>query len=191
MATQSHRNFMTYEEFEALPREGMITMLLDGEYVVAPSPKPKHQRLIDRIYLELGNFIRTHPLGEVLLAPLDVVLSKEAARVIQPDIFFLGNEKLGRLGDAELIQGMPDLAIEVLSGDTNKYDRGKKLQYYAEYGVPELWHVHQKRPCIEIFRSTGPESLAKAQDAVPGDRLATPLLPGFELDVAALFQGLP
>ncbi len=37
MATQSHRKFMTYEEFEALPRYGRITMLLDGEYIVSPS----------------------------------------------------------------------------------------------------------------------------------------------------------
>ncbi len=191
MATQSHRKFMTYEEFEALPRHGMITMLLDGEYVVAPSPKRKHQILIGRIYLELGNFLKTHPLGDVYLAPLDVVLSKEAARVIQPDIFFIGKEKQDRLGDWEIVHGMPDLAIEVLSGPTNRYDKGKKLQYYSEYGIPELWHVSQQRPCIEIYRSAKPGGLVAVAEARPGDRLTTPLLPDFELDVEALYRDLP
>ncbi len=132
MATHSHPSFMSYEEFEALPREGMITMLLDGEYVVAPSPTKRHQVIIGRIHLEIGNFLRANRhLGEVLLAPLDVVLSKEARRVIQPDVFFIA--KANARDDAiPVIHGMPDLAIEVLSGDTNRWDKGKKLQYYGE-----------------------------------------------------------
>ncbi|MBM3268399.1 MAG: Uma2 family endonuclease [Candidatus Sericytochromatia bacterium] len=190
MATQSHRKFMTYEEFEALPREGMITMLLDGEYVVLVSPTKRHQRIIGRLHLRLGNFLEAHPeLGEVYLAPLDVVLSREARRVIQPDIFFISRERRDR-AEGTLIEGMPDLAIEVLSRDANRYDKGKKLQYYDEYDTSELWHVWQDKPKIEVFRRDAAGRLRLALEVGRADLLQTPLLPGFELDTAALYRDL-
>lgn len=190
MATRSHQRLMTYEEFAALPREGMITMLLDGEYIQLPSPVDRHQELLGRLYLRIGNFLEDHPLGRVLLAPLDVVLSKPRARVIQPDLIFIPKADTSRYENG-IIMGSPAFAIEVLSKDAKRYDLGKKLAYYNEYGTAELWHVHQGRPAIDVYRRDEQGSLVKALEVGPGDRLTTPFFPGFDLDVARLFADLP
>jgi len=190
MATQSHRRFMSYAEFEALPREGMITMLLDGEYVVLPSPKPRHQSLVGEIFGSIWGHLKAHPIGVVFPAPLDVVLSEEAARVIQPDVFVILTEHESRVEEAR-IKGLPDLAIEVLSRDANRYDKGKKLQYYDEYGIGELWHVDQYRPRVEVYRRDPAGRLTVARALGPGDTLETPLLPGFALTLDALYRERP
>ncbi|MBM3266943.1 MAG: Uma2 family endonuclease [Candidatus Sericytochromatia bacterium] len=190
MATQSHRSFMTYEEFAALPREGMITMLLDGEYIVAPSPVRRHQIILGRLHLELGLWLRAAGRGTLYLAPLDVVLSKAAARVIQPDIFYLTDDAPERWENGILL-GMPDLAIEILSKNMNRYDKGRKLEYYDEYGTRELWHVHQERPKVEVYRRDPAGRLGVAATLGGGDRLETPLLPGFSLELALLYAELP
>jgi Uma2 family endonuclease len=190
MATQSHRKFMSYEEFHALDRHGMITMLLDGEYIVAPSPVRRHQALDGRILFRLQTYLAANPAGEVYVAPLDVVLSKEAHRVIQPDVFFVAHDSPARWEEG-ILWGLPDLCVEVLSEDMNRYDKGKKFSYYDQYGARELWHVWQARPRIEVFRRDDAGRLLEVSDLGPGDRLATPLLPGFELDADALYADLP
>ncbi len=190
MATHSHRKFMTYEEFEALPREGMITMLLDGEYIVAPSPVRRHQELSARLFEAIRAYLRTSPIGEAYFAPLDVVLSKPAARVIQPDVFFVAAGPAERW-EKGILAGMPDLAIEILSRDMNRYDKGRKLEYYDEYGIRELWHVHQQRPRIEVYRHSLVGPLARVLDLGAGDHLVTDLLPGFELALDGLYADLP
>jgi hypothetical protein len=53
MATQPSRQFMTYQEFEDMPRYGMISELLDGEFFVV-SPLIRHQRIVMRLSLECG-----------------------------------------------------------------------------------------------------------------------------------------
>ena len=101
----------------------------------------------------------------------------------------MSSRRVGRVDEAR-VEGMPDLAIEVLSRDANRYDKGKKLQYYDEYDVNELWHVWQDKQRIEVFRRHSAGRLRPAFEAREGDKLQTPLVPGFELDVDALYRGL-
>ncbi|MBM3274304.1 MAG: Uma2 family endonuclease [Candidatus Sericytochromatia bacterium] len=193
MATQPSRKFMTYQEFEDMPRHGMISELLDGEFYVV-SPVLRHQRLVRKLLVALDAFLEGHPIAEVIPAPFDIVLSKEQARVIQPDLMILTTETHNRLErnrkyqEARLL-GMPYMAIEVLSGD-GRHDRGKKLQYYAENRVPELWHVWPDSTLVEVYRTEASGHFSKVTAAGPGAVVTTPLLPGFELEVDALYSSL-
>lgn len=47
---------------------------------------------------------------------------------------------------------MPDLVVEVLSPSTEATDRGKKLQTFARFGVPEYWIVDPRVAMIEVLR---------------------------------------
>src|SRR5262245_11960080 len=51
----------------------------------------------------------------------------------------------------EIIEGAPDLAVEVLSPSTAPVDRGKKSQIYAQAGVREYWIVDPDGRTIELF----------------------------------------
>jgi Uma2 family endonuclease len=76
---------------------------------------------------------------------------------------------------------VPDLCIEVLS--TNRaFDRLTKRVVFASCGVDELWLVE---PSGVVERWSG-QGLNEAE--LVEDELTTPLLPGFALDVRALFR---
>jgi Uma2 family endonuclease len=61
---------------------------------------------------------------------------------------------------------------------------------YAELGLAELWLVDTAADEVLVYRRSGPEAadfdVELEFDA--GESLTTPLIPGFILDVAALFD---
>jgi Uma2 family endonuclease len=75
---------------------------------------------------------------------------------------------------------VPELCVEVLSTDRT-HDRVTKRLLYAASDVREYWVVE---PSGLIERWSGP-GLAQAEEV--REILTTPLLPGFSLDLAALF----
>jgi Uma2 family endonuclease len=86
---------------------------------------------------------------------------------------------------------MPDLAVEVRSPSTWRYDVGAKKAGYERHGLPELWLVDTAAEAVLVFRRSDPAALAfdVALELVAGERLASPLLPGLGVDVAELFSG--
>ena len=78
------------------------------------------------------------------------------------------------------IERIPDLCIEVVS-TRRVYDRVTKRLAYAKAGVAEYWTVVQDLGFVE--RWTGPHLAVREKLR---ERLVTPLLPGFVLDVHAL-----
>jgi Uma2 family endonuclease len=70
------------------------------------------------------------------------LLHRPSGRV--PDIMFVTNEHLSRLKDTYL-DGPADLAVEVVSPDSEKRDRRDKLIEYAAAGIPEYWLIDAPR----------------------------------------------
>jgi len=64
----------------------------------------------------------------------------------------------------EPIRDAPDLVVEVLSPSTESTDRGRKLQTFARFGVPEYWIVDPRAPSVEVHRlaTTGYDLHSKA-----------------------------
>ena len=61
--------------------------LLNGELVMSPSSRERHQYILGRLFLRLGAFIYGRILGKVYCSPFDVVLSD--TEVVQPDLLFV------------------------------------------------------------------------------------------------------
>ena len=164
-------------DFLSLPETVDKVELIDGEVVVSPSPSVRHQLLLGEVYVALRAWASTAPTrASVFQCPLDVRFGED--RVLQPDALVILDTVAP---DAAMpLERIPELCVEVLSGD-RVYDRVTKRLIYAAAGVRELWIVEPSRV---VERWTG-EGLAAA-DEVTG-LLSTPLLPGFELDVAAMF----
>lgn len=158
--------------------------LLDGELILAPSPTTRHQRIMFRLAQAVNDFVAAHSLGEVFVAPCDVVLSDYD--VAQPDILFVSNERSGIVTEAN-VQGAPDLVVEVLSPGTAQYDRGYKRTLYGRYGVREYWLVDPEAEAVEVL-------IASSQGLLPhgaylrGHTLTSPLLEGLVLSVGQIFD---
>ena len=176
---------LTYEDYLLLPDDGLRHEIIDGEHYVNAAPASRHQSISLNLTLALGMHIRARSLGQFFYAPFDVVLSP--IDVVQPDLVFISNERLHLL-DAANLKGAPDLAIEILSPSSRRIDEGLKRKRYDLFGVTEYWIVDGELELVKIYRRTGPAFERVAEiDTETGGTIATPLLPGFAMDVAAVF----
>lgn len=157
--------------------------LLRGELFMVPGPNTTHQRITFRLARILGDFVEQRGLGEVFIAPYDVLLSQ--TNVLQPDIVFVSNEQRSIITEAN-IQGAPALVVEVISPSTASKDRESKREIYAESGVREYWLVDPDTCTISIMALHGKDFREVGEYSV-SDTLSSPSLPGLALDLASIF----
>ncbi len=176
---------LTYQDYLRIPEDGKRHEIIDGEHYVTPAPSFGHQRAVVQLIYLLQDFLVRNPLGLLLPAPFDVVLSKHD--VVQPDLLFVSNERAGVLNEKNA-RGAPDLAIEILSLSTRRVDQGVKRQRYERLGVEEYWIVDSQRRTVRIFRRAG-SAFGPPLDfaAEAGDVLTTPLLAGLRIQVSEIF----
>ena len=176
----------TYEDFLRFPDDGKRHEIIDGEHYVTAAPTIRHQRVSQRLFLDLGNHLRAHPhQGEAFYAPVDVVLSFHD--VVEPDLLVVTGDQSDVLTDKN-VQGAPALVVEVLSPSTRKRDEQIKRRAYERLGVREYWVVDPELDLIKVFRRSG-ERLPRVAElsAEEHDTLETPLLPGFAIRLERLF----
>ncbi len=132
-----------FEVFESLP-EGTLAQLINNQLVMSPAPSDTHQKVLMDISNRIYNYLEKNPIGVLRIAPYDVYLDRRNA--FQPDLIFISNEKHHLIKENGL-HGAPDIAIEILSPSTAKYDLDEKMQIYSSKGVQEYWLVdpHEKR----------------------------------------------
>ena len=180
------RSRLTADEFFALPGEQKHTQLIDGEIIVN-APSRRHQRILGYLLVRLVNFVEAHPgTGE---AGLEVDIPVDEFNVYVPDIWWTTPEHtLPR--EALRADGPPDLIAEIRSPGTWSKDKGIKKDRYEAAGLPELWLVDTEADTVIVFRRSRPacESFDVSFEVGGGDTLTTPLIPGFALDLTALFD---
>ncbi len=166
-----------------MPNDGKRREIVDGELLVTPSPNLSHQRISRNIEYALMEYLEQHPIGELLDAPMDVILSDYD--VLEPDLLFVLNEHRDILKD--WVRGAPDLVIEILSRTTAANDRGPKMKAYARFGVRQYWIVDPDRKTIEVYRLVE-AGYQLVQMFGEQETLTSSLLPGFSLLVGRLFE---
>jgi Uma2 family endonuclease len=177
---------LTYDDFLLFPDDGKRHELIDGEHYVTPSPNVSHQRVAGTLFGVIWTHLQSHPIGEVFMAPLDVVMSRHD--VVEPDILYVSNDRRAQILTTLNLQGAPDLAIEVTSKATRKRDETIKRRLY-ERGVSEYWVVDPEIAVVRVYRREGdrfarPRELSRES----GDVLTTPLLSGLEIPLQRIFE---
>ena len=140
---------MTTEEYLETPQTVLPQELAYGELRVADSPSVSHQRVVLELTLTLAPFVRQKRLGEMLIAPMDVILDFDRALVVQPDLLFVSEERRYILGDR--VFGAPDLVIEVLSPHTRIGRLEEHVAWFAQYGVRECWLINTEERNIAVL----------------------------------------
>jgi Uma2 family endonuclease len=179
---------LTYDDFLLFPDDGMRHELIDGEHYVTPSPNTKHQRVSGNLYWLIRQYLEAHPIGEMLFAPFDVVLSR--FDVVEPDLLYMSRERAAKVLTSKNTQGAPELVIEIASPGTRKRDETVKRRLYERMEVSEYWVVDPDVDTIRVYRLDGQryaQSLDLSLEA--GDVLTTSLLPGLELPLTGVFKG--
>jgi len=169
---------MTTDEYLATPETLLPRELAFGTLRVADAPLVPHQKAVGRLFLALHRHLEAHPIGEVWLSPLDVVLDADRALVVQPDLLVVLHERRAIVQDR--IYGAPDLMIEVLSPHPRVGRVHDRLEWFARGGVRECWLLHLCDDVLEIVRfEHGGVADRVRFDAA--QRIESRVLPGFDL----------
>lgn len=139
---------LTYKDYEALPADGRRYEIHEGELSVTPAPGTRHQRILGHLYHLLRPHVDSRGLGEVLLSPVDCILSDST--IVQPDLVYLDPTR-AHLVSARGIEGPPTLAIEILSPSTTNIDRSTKHQLYRRFEIPYYWIVDPEARTVEAY----------------------------------------
>ena len=178
------RVVLTYADYVALPNDGKRYEIHDGDLSVTPAPGRKHQHVVLRLAAALDAHVTAHGLGEIYIAPFDVILSEPT--IVQPDIIFVAADRSGTLSERG-VEGAPTLAIEILSPSTASIDRNTKLQLYARHGVPFYWIADYDLRVIDVHRLT-PDGYGTPLRFTGNQLLDLPPFPGLRLDPATLWR---
>ena len=172
----------TYEDLLYTPDDGKRYEVLEGDLIVSPSPRWKHQRVVSAL-VRILHRAEDAGFGVACTAPMDVVLSDHD--VVEPDLLFIAKEHLA-IVTAENVQGAPDLVVEVISEGSRRRDAITKRHIYERYGVRFYWLVDPEEETVRGFElkdgAYGEPVTLKA-----GQQLACTLFPGVGEDVGKLF----
>jgi Uma2 family endonuclease len=178
----------TYQDYCLLPDDGRRYEVIRGHLYVSPAPKIIHQRAARRLFRKLDDFVLDHDCGEVLFAPVDVLLPEDIASPVQPDIlFFRTGNRPG--ADAGNFQGVPDLIVEVFSPRTWRVDLNVKLPAYLDAGVPEAWFANPQQRTIVVYGlSEDGKAYVEISRGGDDDVVESRVLPGLRVAVSEVFQ---
>lgn len=168
--------------FLALP-EGTACQIITGELVMSPAPIPLHQMVILELSIQMSLFVKKEQTGRVFVSPIDVRLNERS--IFQPDILFISKEKAFLIGE-RMIEGPPDLVVEVLSPSSAYHDLRTKFRAYQQAGVQEYWIADPERRSVEVFASREGK-FQLHQEAEGEGTVQSVLLPGFSVDLASIF----
>jgi Uma2 family endonuclease len=183
-ATMKRANVrFNYHDYLQLPEDKRYE-ILDGELYVVPAPNTRHQRLVVRILEVLLHHATEKKLGEVFVAPYDVSLSDET--IVQPDILFVSNARLGIIGEAN-ISAPPDLVIEILSPSTRNKDLDIKRKIYAGFGVREYWIVDPEAETVDVL-VWSEQGYTSAGILGCSERLLSSVLPELDIRISLFFE---
>ena len=175
---------LTYDDLPQTQDDGSRYEIIGGELLVSPSPTTNHQRLVRTLVRIISDVVDKRELGEVLPGPVDVRLGVH--NVVVPDVLFVRSERL-KIVKSALIEGAPDLVVEVASPTTRGRDIVQKAAAYAEAGVREYWLPDPERREFRMLALV--DGIYRDVEPVEG-RYHSTVIDGLSVDPDELFANL-
>ena len=127
-----------------------------------------------------------HPRGAGVAFASGYKVRIRADRGVMPDVqFYRGG--LGPLPEEGLDRGAPDLAVEVVSPSSRRWDREVKLGWYASIRTPEYWIVDPTTRTLDRY-VLGTSGVLDLANHLEGNvRFAPNTFPGLEIELVQLW----
>lgn len=179
---------MTEAEFVAWADEDTNAEWVDGEVQYKMPSHEDHDELQRILAGAIDLLAKRRALGKVRGADFTVRLILAGGRVVrrEPDVFFVSKARQSLL-QPTLLEGAPDLVVEVVSPESQGRDYRQKYLEYEEVRVREYWIVNPIIEQVEVHQLDTKSKKFVPLDAVRG-KLTSKVLPGFVLKPATLFK---
>jgi Uma2 family endonuclease len=180
---------MTTEELVNLPNNGMERWLVAGELRERPMTdcNRSHSRTMIRVGKFLDNWLDEQPAprGQVLGGEAGVRLSRDPDTTVGVDVVYVSaNVVVHQTQESTLIDGVPTLALEILSPNDTIDEIREKIAVYQSAGVALIWILNPHDRTVTVYRSGAEPDAFNALEELSGE----PHLPGFRVPVARLFE---
>ena len=176
---------VTYEDLADVP-EHLVAEIVDGELFTSPRPASRHARAAGRLFVELVRRFEDGdggPGGWWIVFEPELHLKRD---VLVPDIAGWKKERMPAVPDVAWFDLAPDWVCEIVSVNTARLDRVRKLPRYARHGIPHAWIVDPVAKSAEIYRLEGEHwSLIETHEGVTAIR-AEPF-DGADINLGALW----
>jgi Uma2 family endonuclease len=140
---------MTEEEFETWCDEDIKAEYVDGEVIVHSPVSTRHSDAVLFLAGLMRIIVQQHDLGRVLGPEVQVRLRPGLRRV--PDLLFVAKKRADMI-QLTLIEGAPDLIVEIVSPDSVERDWREKYLEYQAAGVGEYWVVDLEYQRMAVYR---------------------------------------
>ena len=186
---------MTLEEFSALPDDGTERMLLDGVLweIGEETGVTRRNRFHSSCEVRIGKALAVW--AETIPAPRPEVVGGEAGFVLSEssdhsttvgiDVAVISAVLAdSEIGETSMYEGIPILAVEILSPYDTVRGIAAKVKKYRECGVPIVWIVDTDHRTVTEHRPGREPKLFNQSDTIA----AEPHLPGFACRVGEFFR---
>jgi Uma2 family endonuclease len=174
--------YMTSEELAEQPLDNKRTELVRGRLVVREPAKAEHGRIAAQMLIDIGIYLREHPIGTVYAAETGFTLARSPDTVRAPDVAYIRADRTPREPVIGFDEIAPDLVVEVLSpGDRARMVR-TKVAHWLQAGTLLVWVIDPRKRCAQVFRADGSAITLTGADTLDGENV----LPGFAVSVASI-----
>jgi Uma2 family endonuclease len=175
---------MTADELLAMPDDGFVYELINGELIKMSPPGHEHGLVTMNIAGPLYDYAKKKNLGQVYAAETGFLIEQNPDTVRAPDVAFVRRERIEKAGPVQGYWiGPPDLVVEVLSpSDTVRRVEGKVAQWLKS-GARTIWVVSPKMHAITVYRSLTEIVVLTENDTLDGGDV----VPGFQIPIAEIF----
>ena len=136
--------YYTFDDYQEW--EGRWELIEGVAYSMAPSPCPKHQKIVARICRELDiHLVCSRKECEIYISPIDWKISEST--VVQPDVALFCEDT-----EVQFFSKTPPLVVEVLSKATALKDVTTKKDLYEREGVLFYIIVEPHAETADIFK---------------------------------------
>jgi len=184
------KTLLSLEEFLALHDDGNKYELSQGELIVngggtatMPMASREHVDITWRIATILSEFVNELRLGRVYTEAGYVLSRVPELTYREPDVSFISRERLRAMTEGILLEGSPELAVEVVSPSNTAEELALKKEQYLAAGCKQVWVVYPKARLVEIHKAGGQVSKLFDSDTITSD-----LFPGWSARVAEFFN---
>jgi Uma2 family endonuclease len=176
-------DYIDYETF-LTQYDSQFAEWVDGRVILMSPISIFHDEMQEFLSILLHDYVEERDLGRVLRAPFQMRL-RDVRRGREPDLSFVSKANAARL-TRTYIDGPADLAIEIVSPESEVRDREAKFLEYQIGGVGEYWIIDPDARRAESYQLEQGHYVGKAPDAAGVYRASA--VEGFWLDVNWLWQ---
>ena len=159
--------------------------LSEGKIVGLPYTNRQHSETMSLLVANLVPFVYGNKLGRVYCCADGFVLERKgngedsAPRI---DIAYINAATAPDPDYQDLIEGAPDLAVEVMSPSNTVSEINLKIRQLLDAGARAVWIVDPATCSVQVHSAQGIIMLREEETLSGGD-----ILPGFEIKVADIF----